>query len=60
MRAQIKKTRMKKILSLLLCICMLFLTACIDFNAPLRNKMTKYYSDDSNYEEVTGIVKEKR
>ena len=51
---------MKKILSLLLCFCVLFSTACSMIDAPSTKKMIKYYSDDSNYEEVTGIVKEKR
>ena len=50
---------MKKILSLLLCFCVLFSTACSMIDAPSTKKMIKYYSDDSNYEEVTGIVKEK-
>ena len=50
---------MKKVFALLLCSCMLFLMACSVIDAPLRNKMTQYYSDDDNYQEVTGIVKEK-
>ena len=32
-----------------------FLSAC-DFNAPLRNKVVEYYSDDDNYVRLTGIV----
>lgn len=48
---------MKKIMTVLLVICLMFLASC-DFNAPLRNKMIKYYSNDENYVKLEGILVE--
>lgn len=48
---------MKKIMTVLLVICLTFLVSC-DFNAPLRNKMIKYYSNDENYVKLEGILVE--
>lgn len=49
----------RAVLFLLLLISMIgttvALTSC-DFNAPLRNKMINYYSDDSNYQNLEGII----
>ena len=47
---------MKRIvLSLILLVNMLFVGSC-NFNAPLRNKMFDYYSNNDNYVELQGIV----
>lgn len=50
---------MKKSVSILTLIALLiscmFLSSC-DFNAPLRNKMLDYYSNNDNYVELQGIV----
>lgn len=48
---------MKKII-ILLChlICILCLVSC-DFDAPLRNKMLSYYSQEENYFQLTGEIK---
>ena len=37
------------------CIFIFFLSAC-DYNAPLRNHMIEYYSQDSNYVDLVGKV----
>ena len=48
---------MRKIMALLLCsISILLLCACT-LNTPLKNKMLEYYTLDSNYVQVTGIIK---
>ncbi len=40
----------------LVCIlCFLFLSSC-DFNAPLRNRMREYYTNDDNYVEISGTI----
>lgn len=50
----------KTILAVLLAICLLFSQSCSFLkeilDAPLKNKMLKYYSNDKNYEEVVGKV----
>lgn len=47
---------MKKIaLSVILMVSILLLSSC-DFNAPLRDKMIDYYSENENYEELYGII----
>lgn len=38
---------------IILCLCTL---TCCDINKPLRNHMLSYYSDDSNYQTVVGVV----
>lgn len=55
---------MKKVVALIigtsgLCaLCGIILTLCaLNFNAPLRNKMLKYYQDDSHYVTISGIIK---
>ena len=47
---------MRKAISIVLLLVMLFLLFSCDFNASLRNRMLEYYSDDSNYSELRGII----
>ena len=54
----------KRIISLLVLICMLIIpiglsaceAACRIYNAPLRKHMIEYYSDDSNYISLNGVI----
>lgn len=48
---------MKKTVALLLCTISILLFCGCNFNAPLKNKMLDYYTQDSNYVQVTGIIK---
>lgn len=50
--------RKRILISLFTLIFALLLSAC-DFNGPLRNKMVEFFSDDNNYETLTGVVVEK-
>lgn len=42
-------------LLMLLSVSFIVITAC-DYNAPLRNKMLDYYSENSNYQNLRGVV----
>ena len=48
---------MKKILVLSFCLFCIFYHISCDFNAPLRNKMLNYYSNEENYVELQGEIK---
>lgn len=47
---------MKKIGLLSILLVNIFLLSSCDFNAPLRNKMVDYYSENENYIELYGVV----
>jgi hypothetical protein len=48
---------MKKTVILMNCVLACLLLVSCDFNAPLRNKMINYYSQDSNYSDLTGVIR---
>lgn len=48
---------MRKTTVLLVCILVVIFCNACDINAPLRNKMVAYYSQDKNYFELSGTVK---
>lgn len=47
---------MKKISIYFICVLSIFCFASCDFNAPLRNKMLNYYSQDDKYLELEGTI----
>ncbi len=46
---------MRKVLCIIICILSIVLPSC-EMNAPLRNKMTEYYSQDENYMQLEGRI----
>ena len=54
---QRKAIVMKRITALFLCILGVLLLSGCHFNAPLRNKMLEYYSQDDHYVELNGTIK---
>lgn len=49
------KMNTKKLIAIILATFIILLFSC-DYNAPLRKKMIKYYSDDNNYYQLDGVV----